>query len=70
MHVTEEYILCKVSDQVVMVNKLYKAINYIKDRYNNKPGTAKVGPISKSKKAQNCKRGVSLGFVKLQLVAI
>ena len=33
---------------------------------NNKPRTAKVGAISK---AQNCKRGDSLGFVKLQLVA-
>ena len=32
----------------------------------NKPRTAKVGAISK---AQNCKRGDSLGFVKLQLVA-
>ena len=34
--------------------------------YSNKPGTAKVGAISK---AQNCKRGNPLGFVKLQLVA-
>ena len=32
----------------------------------NKPGTAKVGAISK---AQNCKRRDPLGFVKLQLVA-
>ena len=32
----------------------------------NKPGTAKVGAISKG---QNCKRGDPLGFVKLQLVA-
>ena len=32
---------------------------------SNKPGTAKVGAISK---AQNCKRGDPLGFVKLQLV--
>ena len=31
----------------------------------NKPGTAKVGAISK---AQICKRGDPLGFVKLQLV--
>ena len=33
---------------------------------SNKPGTAKVGAISK---AQNCKRGDPLGFVKLQLAA-
>ena len=32
----------------------------------NKPGTAEVGAISK---AQNCKRGDALGFVKLQSVA-
>ena len=32
----------------------------------NKPGTAKVGAVSK---AQNCKKGDPLGFVKLQLVA-
>ena len=32
----------------------------------NKPGTAKVGVISKT---QNCKRGDLLSFVKLQLVA-
>ena len=32
----------------------------------NKPGTAKAGAISK---AQNCKRGDFLGFVKLQFVA-
>ena len=32
----------------------------------NKPVTAKVGAIPK---AQNCKRGDPLGFVKLQLVA-
>ena len=32
----------------------------------NKPGTAKVGAVSK---AQNCKKGEPLGFVKLQLVA-
>ena len=36
------------------------------DQKVNKPRTAKVGAISK---AQNCKRGDSLGFVKLQLVA-
>ena len=34
-------------------------------RIGNKPGTAKVGAISK---AQICKRGDPLGFVKLQLV--
>ena len=33
---------------------------------SNKPGTAKVGATSK---AQNCKRGDHLGFVKFQLVA-
>ena len=32
----------------------------------NKPGTAKVGALSK---AQSCKKGDALGFVKLQLVA-
>ena len=37
-----------------------------------KPGTAKVGAISKSQKAQkslNCKRGDPLGFLKLQFSA-
>ena len=43
------------------LQKLTKPISKI-----NKPRTAKVGAISK---AQNCKRGDSLGFVKLQLVA-
>ena len=33
---------------------------------SNKPGTAKVGALSK---AQNCKKGDPLGFVKFQLVA-
>ena len=33
--------------------------------FKNKPGTAKVGAISK---AQNCKSGDPLGFLKLQLV--
>ena len=32
----------------------------------NKPGTAKIGAISK---APNCKKGDPLGFVKLQFVA-
>ena len=37
-----------------------------------KPGTAKVGAISKAQKAQNflnCKRGDPLGFLKLQFSA-
>ena len=38
----------------------------------NKPGTAKVGIISKARKAQrfeNCKMGDPLDFLKLQFVA-
>ena len=35
------------------------------DLKQNKPGTAKVGAISK---AQNCKKGDPLGFLNLQLV--
>ena len=44
----------------------YSLIDQVEEKHSNKPGTAKVGAISK---AQNCKRGDPLGFVKLQLVA-
>ena len=40
--------------------------NFIDAQSTKKPGTAKIGAISK---AQTCKRGDPLGFVKLHLVA-
>ena len=55
----------KTSNQLTLV-----AFNLSVDAY--KPGTVTIGAISKTQKAQtfqNCKRGNSLGFLKLQFVA-
>ena len=46
--------------------KFLPKFSRLTNKSKNKPGTSNVGAISK---AQNCKRGDPLGFLKLQLVA-